>query len=400
MTKMLTYYKSETFELQSPDCSYNVHKWIPNEEKYTCFVKNQIIEPGKTLIFPKFNLLFMDMKKGIRALEFSDCKLFETPKRLTDTFKYLESLSIRNCFLKDITRADLSEFKHLKQLFIISNEITELSADLFDDVEYLEAVSFYQNKITTIAPELLSSVKNMKYADFRQNATINACFAIAPYTHPNGDYYSRISSLNNLIEIIGFHCTGKNKTKRLKGTGLTEDLRKLISDEQLADLTLFVGDEQFKVHKYVMAARSPFLASMIRESPKASELMLSDFKAETFKKIIDFMCNENFPVDGEITEVYDAAGRLQINELKDFCAEELLETVTDENALEILLLSNKHGNYDLKMKAFNTIKKMFPDKKFKDDLADDPETIQKMLFVRKKLEEEFESLGVYEEGAN
>lgn len=390
----------EVIELTSPDCSYNVHKWLPNDEKYTCFVKNQIIEPGKTLQFPKFNVLFMDLKKGVRALEFSDCKLFEIPSRLTATFAYLEILSIRNCFLKTITRIELSEFKHLKQLFIVSNEISHLSADVFTDLHQLEAFSFYQNKISSIEPGIFSSLRdNLKYVDFRQNTRINACFAITPYSHPAGEYYTKINSLNNLIAIIEMHCTGQEKTKRVKGSGLAEDIKRFIADDKFKDFTVTVADgNDFKVHKFLITARSSVMAAMLQDKPDARDLKLNDLTSEIFQILLDFMYSENFPVDEDINlvEVYKAAGQLEINELKDFCAEELIDKVNDDNSLELLLLSNKYGNHDLKMKAFDEIKKSFPDKKFKDELADDPETIKKMLFVKKKLEFEFEALGVYE----
>lgn len=391
---MLTYHRTEVLELTSPDCSYNVHKWIPNDEKYTCFVKNQIIEPGKTLVFPKFTVMFMDLKKGVRAVEFSDCKLFEVPQSLTGTFVYLEVLSIRNCFLKTIDRHQLSSFKHLKQLYIVANELTSLPADLFDDLPNIEAVSFYQNKITSIDCKILEKLVNLKYADFRQNVNINCCYAIAPYTHPNGDYYSRISSLSNLITLIEMHSMNEKK-KRTKGCGLPNDIRRFIAEEKFKDLRIFVSNREFKVHKFLMIARSSFLAVKLQDNPETIEL--TEFSPEIFEKVLDFIYNESFPVDDEnAMEIYEAAGKLDIVELKDFCAEEMIENINDENALKVLFLSCKFSNYDLKLKAFNVIKKMFPDKKFKDELADDPETIKKMLFVREKLEKEFENLGVYE----
>lgn len=391
---MLTYHRTEVLELTSPDCSYNVHKWIPNDEKYTCFVKNQIIEPGKTLVFPKFTVMFMDLKKGVRAIEFSDCKLFEIPQSLTATFIYLEVLSIRNCFLKEINKIQLSSFKHLKQIYIVANELTSLPADLFTELPNVEAISFYQNKITSIDPNLLEPLINLKYADFRQNVNINCCYAVSPYTHPNGDYYSRISSLSNLKTLIEMHSAEANK-KRTKGSGLTEDIRKFIADDKFKDLKIYVNNREFQVHKFLMIARSSYFAEKLEDTPNFIEL--NEFSIEAFEKILDFIYNENFPAEDEnFLEVYEVAGKLEINELKDFCAEELIETVNDENALKILFLSCKYSNYDLKMKSFNVIKKMFPDKKFKDELADDPETIKKMLFVREKLEKEFENLGVYE----
>lgn len=397
MQKALTYHKTEIVELQSPDCSYNIHKWIPNKETHTCFVRNQIIEPGKSLVFPKFNVLFMDLKKGVRALEFVDCKLFEVPNRLSETFGYLETLSIRNCFLKEIKRAELSEFRHLRQLFIISNEITHLAADLFNDLKQLEAISFYQNKISIIEPGLLDSLGNLKFADFRQNININTCLAASPYTHPMGDNYTRISTLNNLIALIALDCAKMKNVKKTKGTGLTEDIQKFIPIESFKDLTINAGGAQFRVHKFLMAARSPKLASMLLENQNARELTLTEISSEVFADVLDFICHEKFPSDEmNLMEIYEAAGKLQINELKNFCAEELMEVINDENALDILLMSNKYENHELKMKSFEAIKKMFPDKKFKNELADDPETIKKMLFVRQKLEKEFENLGIYE----
>jgi hypothetical protein len=240
-------------------------------------------------------------------------------------------------------------------------------------------------------------LENLKFADFRQNTNINALLATTPYTHPMGDNYTRISTLNNLISLIAFDCAKIKKIKKTKGTGLAEDIQKFISIDSFKDLTINVGGTQFRVHKFLMATRSPTLALMLQENHNARELTLTEFSSDVFAKVLDFMCHENFPSDEtNLMEIYEAAGKLQIYELKNFCAEELMETISDENALEILLMSNKYENHELKMKSFEAIKKMFPDKKFKNELADDPETIRKMLFVRQKLEKEFENLGIYE----
>jgi BTB/POZ domain len=148
-------------------------------------------------------------------------------------------------------------------------------------------------------------------------------------------------------------------------------------------------------------ARSPVLADMILENPVAENLNLVDIPVKVFKIVLDFIYNDTAPPnDVNLIEIYAAAGRLAINELKNFTAAKLMDQVDEINAYEVLVLSNKYGSVNLMMKAFEHIKKIFPDKNLGDEFARQPDKIRKLLDMKRKMDEEFESLRLEVEGVS
>ncbi|CAG9811134.1 unnamed protein product [Chironomus riparius] len=98
-------------------------------------------------------------------------------------------------------------------------------------------------------------------------------------------------------------------------------------------------------------------------------------------------------------ELFAAVGKLKIEELKNHAAMMLIERIDDDNALNILKMSNKYEHAELRLSAFNKFKACHPKIEFKDEWAEDVDMLIKILdaFNMKeeairKAEEEFKKL--------
>jgi len=165
-------------------------------------------------------------------------------------------------------------------------------------------------------------------------------------------------------------------------------------DEIFKDFRVQISDQDFAVHKILLAARSPTLAEVLRKNSDVQNLNLVDISVEIFEKILKFLYTDELPGDKEtdFLQLFSAAGRLKIKELKDYAAKKVINIVGSENALEVLSLSNKYEHDGLMQKAFQEIKKKYPESKFKDELISDREKVEKFIEFLKKIEEAEKSI--------
>jgi speckle-type POZ protein len=171
------------------------------------------------------------------------------------------------------------------------------------------------------------------------------------------------------------------------GSGLKNDLDEFLSNDDFKDITIKIDEKEYKVHKFLLAARSPVMNRLMKNKPEAEEISLIDIPIETFEVVLEFVYDEKFPTDdADFLETYAVAAKLEIRELKEFSAEKLMTLITDDNALEIMALACKYESEKLKVKAFNQIRSFFPDKKLKDELADNPEAVKKLVAAKREIE--------------
>lgn len=172
--------------------------------------------------------------------------------------------------------------------------------------------------------------------------------------------------------------------------GLNHDIKKLLASDELKDFEIQIDETVFTVHKFLFAARSPVFSRLLQEAPEASAITFDDISVDTFKVILNFVYDEKFPGEGDnLLEVYAAAAKMEIHRLKEFAASKLLESIDENNALKILSLAKKYKSEELKLMAFGHITRLFPDKKLKNELADDPEAVQKLLEAKLEIEKHF-----------
>ncbi|KAL7013128.1 hypothetical protein ACKWTF_015209 [Chironomus riparius] len=85
--------------------------------------------------------------------------------------------------------------------------------------------------------------------------------------------------------------------------------------------------------------------------------------------------------------LFAAADKLKIQELKNYAAAKIIQMITEENALDILKLGNKYDHEEMRFRAFEEVKKKYPNIGFKAELATDMDSIDKLIEAVKRKEE-------------
>uniref|UniRef100_A0AC34RED8 BTB domain-containing protein n=1 Tax=Panagrolaimus sp. JU765 TaxID=591449 RepID=A0AC34RED8_9BILA len=69
----------------------------------------------------------------------------------------------------------------------------------------------------------------------------------------------------------------------------------LLNDEKFKDFTIYVDDDEIKVHKSILAVASPVFAAMFESHTKEGRVDIDDFDFETVKVAVDVMYTRKIP---------------------------------------------------------------------------------------------------------
>jgi len=419
-------------------CTFGINPYRV-DQFYGCRVSEQQIPENRELNFTgqheggKTN-------NDVLYVEFNRCTVTKVPQGLTKIFPNLKVIQIWNSKLKKIVKNDLVEYKNLEKLNFYRNEIEFLPGDLFENFISLKFIDFHGNKLKVIEPNILDGLEKLTYVDFRDNPNYNKFYSIYPEDEPNAKldeikidlmdkFYIRIKLFQDLKEenqqlkdlnavLNQQNVSFKNSNAKLQSKleqekienfnltlqlqkGIVDDIRTFIQDETTKDFQIQIDDHEFPVHKFLLAARSPTLAEILKNNPEVENLNLVDISVEIFEIILKFLYTDELPgEDGtNFLHLFAAAGKLKIEELKDYAAFKLMNHIDEENALDILKISNKYDHEALRQEAFKGIKKKYPNVELKDEWAADTEKLEKVFNIIKqreeadrKMEEEFKKL--------
>lgn len=393
----------ETYALQIGGTSY---KCVIDDSKIPKNVENLVFSgkhfPGRT-------------NNDVNCIQFRGCLFQNFPKGLTKIFPKLRAVDISNSNLDGINRAELDEYKKLKFFICTDCQLKFLSGGLFEGFNNLEWISFRNNELEFIESNILDGLEKLEFVDFRGNPKYDKFFSIFGSHCPN----ATLKEVKNQLLKVEIHMLRvenikksqhlsdlKEQVEELKLSfqkGLIGDIRSYIQENSTKDFIIKIDDREFPVHKFVLAARSPTLASIFKNNPGANELKLVDISVEIFETVLKFLYTDKLPNSEEdeasILGIFAASGQLKIIELLNFAALKISGKINRENAIKILKLSNKYGHDDLRDKAFNELRKKYPEIPFKDEWKFDVEKIIRAVeaFNRKeeevmKFQKDFESL--------
>lgn len=349
-------------------------------------VSNQVVCESKwekSLIFFGENIED-SFHEQIREIYFKNCVMKRLPGSLSKILPNLEILSVVGCGLEEISREDLSGFKSLKALIVKNNELTFLPENLFDLNREIEEISFKGNMLIHVGRDILKPLTNLKLADFRGNLRINYRFKTPPYESVLAN--SKLSWLNCCLKKLEKKISQTEEMSFAHRNGCKQDIDEFLSNDEFKDFKIVINETEFKVHKFLFAARSPVLRKMMTQNSTADSIELENIKIEIFQIILDFVYDEKLPNAADIIEIYAAAAQLQIRDLEEFAASKIISSISSEDSLQVLFMANQFNNQELKMKAFDCIKSFFPDKKLRLELADNPEAVRKLISAKLEIE--------------
>lgn len=116
-------------------------------------------------------------------------------------------------------------------------------------------------------------------------------------------------------------------------------MQALRENTNLCDVTLCVGQQEFKVHRLVLAASSPYFNAMFTNQHLESSLSrveLNEVDPDAFKGLIDFAYSSNLMIsEGNVQGLLAAANLLQMTSVVEACCDFLVAQIDVENCLGI-----------------------------------------------------------------
>lgn len=357
----------------------------------------------ETLVVSNFDMTSTNSPCPFREKSFKDrvcfngynkSRILYLPTNLAELFPNVEHLQFYYCVLRQLTPSYFKGLEKLKTLVVEpADQWTTLRSDVFDLLPNLEIVSLRGNNFSQMNFKVFESLKNLKYADLTGSGKIDKIYASTVFKlgyqqdqYYDEEKYKKMISMASFREMIVNNLSSPLEIGEMdKAKDIFNDITKILEVDAFKDFTIKIDDEEFKVHRIILAARSSVLADLMQNNPDAGNLNLVDISIDIFKILLDFIYKNKLPdVTENFIAIFKAAGKLNIIQLLKHAEHHLIEQINAENAYEFLKLSNLYEAPDLKLTAFNELKKVFSTKKLSEDWADQPAKLQELIDARKE----------------
>lgn len=140
---------------------------------------------------------------------------------------------------------------------------------------------------------------------------------------------------------------------------LTEDLGWLLDSGDHADLTVKVCGGTYRVHKSLLASRSPVFRAMLSHEmleAQQGEITIPDIDYDVFGALLCFIYTGRTQNLGDLAaSLLAAADKYGLLRLRDMCEEALVEGMNAENATSALVLADQHNAATLRRTAIDFI---------------------------------------------
>lgn len=133
-------------------------------------------------------------------------------------------------------------------------------------------------------------------------------------------------------------------------------MKQLLLEGHNSDVILNAGRHEFRVHKAILAARSPVFASMFQQIVTEGPIHcidIPDYSAETFKIFLFYLytgATESLSSEN-VFSLYRAAEKYEIGDLKDECLLYMINFLSVDNFCDVMALSLHHRESKLQKVA-------------------------------------------------
>ncbi|UYV69891.1 SPOPL [Cordylochernes scorpioides] len=128
-----------------------------------------------------------------------------------------------------------------------------------------------------------------------------------------------------------------------------EQRHTLFSEQKFCDVVLNVGDHSFKANKNILAPRSKVFAAMFDQDVEQDQYMITDMDKEVLQELLRFIYTDNVLNLSDMADrLLMAADKHELKQMKALCEDALSRTLTLDNAIDVLLYSDKCNAEQLK----------------------------------------------------
>lgn len=185
-----------------------------------------------------------------------------------------------------------------------------------------------------------------------------------------------------------------NFTASSHASGLLSCMKTLRDRTNLCDVTLCVAGEEFKVHRLVLAASSPYFNAMFTNMHLESSLSrveLNEVEAGALKSLIDFAYTSNLIISEEnVQGLLGAANLLQITSVVEACCDFLMDQIDVENCLGIAAFAEMLSCSQLYQTSWRFAQDNFHDVWRTEEFLSTPMSLLQELFCSESLHVESE----------
>lgn len=137
---------------------------------------------------------------------------------------------------------------------------------------------------------------------------------------------------------------------------LSEDLKTMYESGLSPDITFSVGEKNLRAHKGILSARSPVFAKMFEQDMlenATNNVMIEDIDFHVFNCFLLFLyTGEAQEWESEtVLSLYTMADKYQVKSLQKACSSMLAKKMTVDTVCSVLVLSDLHGDQELKENA-------------------------------------------------
>jgi len=150
-----------------------------------------------------------------------------------------------------------------------------------------------------------------------------------------------------------------NESKQKQCLQMTDDLKNAFQEKNSFDVTVNCGDVSFKCSKFMLTARSRVFKAMFLHDTTENQtnvVNIEDIEPKVLEEMLLYIHTGDSPNIKDLAkELLAAADYYQLDELKNRCQSFLSDTLVTDNAIGILILSDKYSASNLKKDALKYI---------------------------------------------
>jgi len=149
------------------------------------------------------------------------------------------------------------------------------------------------------------------------------------------------------------------ESKQKQCLQITDDLKNAFQEKNSFDVTVNCGDVSFKCSKFMLTARSRVFKAMFQHDTMENQtnvVNIEDIEPKVLEEMLLYIHTGDSPNIKDLAkELLAAADYYQLDELKNRCQSYLSDALDTDNAISILILSDKYSASNLKKDALKFI---------------------------------------------
>ncbi|XP_061388000.1 protein roadkill-like [Musca vetustissima] len=138
-------------------------------------------------------------------------------------------------------------------------------------------------------------------------------------------------------------------------TDISMDFANILASKEFSDVTLVAQDRfEFKAHKVVLCARSEVFAAMFRndlQEKLTGSITIDDMDSDVLKELLNYIYTDEEIPKEMAADLFVAANKYALSALQKMCEDFLIEAMSADTVVDILLLGDRHASERLKSKA-------------------------------------------------